>query len=37
MYKLAIVDYLCYEEVEKRAKDRIAKIAKRIEKDIGEL
>lgn len=37
LYKLAIVDYLCYEEVEKRTADRIAKTAKRIEKDIGEL
>jgi hypothetical protein len=37
LYKQAIVDYLCYEEVEKRAKDRVAKTAKRIEKDIGEL
>jgi L-2-hydroxyglutarate oxidase LhgO len=30
LYKLAIVDYLCYEEVEKRAKDRVGKTAKRI-------
>jgi hypothetical protein len=37
LYKVAIIDYLSYEEVEKKIKDKVHKTAKKIEKDISEL
>lgn len=37
LYKLAIIDCLSYEEVHKRAADRLQKTSRRIEKDISEL
>lgn len=37
LYKLAIIDSLSYEEVLKRAHDRLHKTARKLEKDIAEL